>query len=120
VDLDAYIGKQLYFIGTSGSVLDDMKAVLAKLEDGRLDTNLSVAAISGLDGAIEGIQAIEERAVAGKVIVYPWCRGLGLVRLEELGARLPQVAGALDNGRWTRKAEMKLAETFGYHCCSAK
>ena len=30
IDLDAYIEKQLYFIGTSGSTLDDMKAVLAK------------------------------------------------------------------------------------------
>ena len=31
LDLDAYIAKQLYFIGTSGSTLDDMKLVLAKV-----------------------------------------------------------------------------------------
>jgi hypothetical protein len=30
IDLDAYIEKQLYFIGTSGSTLDDMKLVLPK------------------------------------------------------------------------------------------
>ena len=30
LDLDTYIAKQLYFIGTSGSTLDDMKLVLPK------------------------------------------------------------------------------------------
>jgi threonine dehydrogenase-like Zn-dependent dehydrogenase len=119
IDLNAYVGKQLYFIGTSGSVLEDIKAVLAKVEDGRLDTNLSVAAISGLDGAADGIRAIENRTVAGKVIVYPWCHGLGLTQLEELGERLPSVAAALDDGRWTQAAETKLAEAFGYHTVGA-
>ena len=31
IDLDAYIEKQRYFIGTSGSTLEDMKRVLAKV-----------------------------------------------------------------------------------------
>ncbi|GAG32125.1 unnamed protein product, partial [marine sediment metagenome] len=39
IDLDAYIEKRLYFIGTSGSTLDDMKRMLEKAESGRLDTN---------------------------------------------------------------------------------
>ena len=54
IDLDAYIEKQLYFIGTSGSTLEDMKLMLSKVESGRLDTNLSVAAISGLEGRDSG------------------------------------------------------------------
>jgi threonine dehydrogenase-like Zn-dependent dehydrogenase len=114
VDLNAYIEKRLYFVGTSGSVLEDMKTVLAKVEDGRLDTNLSVAAITGLDGAIDGIGAIERREVAGKVIVYPWCHGLRLTPLEDLRALLPGVAESLDDGRWTREAEARLADAFGY------
>ena len=114
LDLNAYIEKRLYFIGTSGSVLEDMTAVLAKLQQGQLDTNLSVAAISGLEGAIDGLEAMEKRAVPGKVIVYPWCRGLGLTRLEELSDRLPQVAATLADGRWTKVAEERLAEAFGY------
>ncbi len=44
LDLDLYIERQLYFIGTSGSVLEDMKKVLAKVVSRQLDTNLSVAA----------------------------------------------------------------------------
>jgi threonine dehydrogenase-like Zn-dependent dehydrogenase len=84
IDLDTYIEKRLYFIGTSGSTLDDMKRMLEKAESGRLDTNVSVAAISGLEGATEGIRAVENRSVAGKIIVYPACKGLGLVPLEKL------------------------------------
>ena len=110
IDLDAYIEKQLYFIGTSGSTLDDMKLMLSKVESGRLDTNLSVAAISGLEGATAGIRAVENRSIAGKIIVYPACRDLGLVRLEELAEKMPDVAECLKHGLWTRLAGKKLLE----------
>jgi threonine dehydrogenase-like Zn-dependent dehydrogenase len=110
IDLDAYIEKQLYFIGTSGSTLDDMKRMLEKVESGRLDTNVSVAAISGLEGAVEGIRAVENRLIAGKILVYPACKGLGLTRLEELGEKLPDVAARLKDGLWTKEAERALLE----------
>jgi threonine dehydrogenase-like Zn-dependent dehydrogenase len=111
INLDGYIEKQLYFIGTSGSVLEDMKRVLAKVESGRLDTNVSVAAVCGLEGAIEGIQAVENRLIAGKIIVYPGCRGLELVPLEQMNERLPEVAHCLNNGLWGRRAEKTLLGT---------
>jgi threonine dehydrogenase-like Zn-dependent dehydrogenase len=112
IDLDAYIEKRLYFIGTSGSTLSDMKRILGKVESGRLDTNVSVAAISGLDGALDGIRAVENRTIAGKIVVYPACKGLGLVSLEELSAKLPQVAARLKDGLWTTEAEKALVETY--------
>jgi D-arabinose 1-dehydrogenase-like Zn-dependent alcohol dehydrogenase len=108
IDLNAYIEKRLYFIGTSGSTLDDMKRVLAKVESRALNTNLSVAAVCGLDGAMAGMRAIEERRISGKIIVYPSCHGLDLVRLEEMGERLPGVAKLLDQGMWTGAAEKAL------------
>ncbi|KPK44389.1 MAG: hypothetical protein AMJ65_03200 [Phycisphaerae bacterium SG8_4] len=113
IDLDAYIEKKLYFIGTSGSTLDDMKQMLAKAESGRLDTNVSVAAVSGFEGAVEGIRAVENRSIAGKIIVYPACRDLGLVRLEEMAEKMPEVAACLDEGLWTKQAEQKLLEMYG-------
>jgi threonine dehydrogenase-like Zn-dependent dehydrogenase len=113
IDLDEYIGKRLYFIGTSGSTLDDMKRMLEKAESGRLDTNVSVAAVSGMDGATEGIRAVEKRTIAGKIIVYPACRDLGLVTLERLAEKLPEVGACLKDGLWTRQAEGKLLETCG-------
>jgi len=113
INLDAYIEKQLYFIGTSGSTLDDMKRMLEKVESVRLDTNVSVAAVCGLDGATDGIRAVENRSIAGKIMVYPACHGLGLLPLEELSEKMPEVAGNLQDGLWTKQAEQKLLEKYG-------
>jgi len=112
INLDSYIEKQLYFIGTSGSVLDDMKRVLSKVESGRLDTNVSVAAICGPDNAVQGIRAVEERSIAGKILVYLSCKGLELTELSELEEKMPDIAECLDNGLWTKKAEQKLLEKY--------
>ena len=112
IDLDTYIEKRLHFIGTSGSVLEDMKQVLTKVESGGLDTNVSVAAICGLDGAIEGIRAIDNRSIAGKIIVYPACKGLGLTELANLREEMPEVDECLSEGMWTRQAERKLLEGY--------
>jgi threonine dehydrogenase-like Zn-dependent dehydrogenase len=105
LDLDAYIAKGLYFIGTSGSTLDDMKLVLAKVVARQLDTNLSVAAVAGLEGAIDGIRAVEKNLVPGKILVYPCCHGLKLTPLPELSGKLP-----LAGGVWNRQAEDALVK----------
>jgi hypothetical protein len=112
IDLDTYIEKQLYFIGTSGSALEDMKLMLAQIESGRLDTNVSVAAICGLDGVCDGIKAIENRSIGGKIIAYPACKGLGLTPIAKLADKMPDVAACLSNGLWTAQAEQKLLERY--------
>ena len=106
IDLDAYIEKQCYFIGTSGSTLDDMKQVLKKVASRKLDTNLSVAAVAGLDGAIDGIRAVEKNLMPGKILVYPMCNGLKLTALTEL-KDVP-----LKDGYWSGKSEKALLEQF--------
>ncbi len=112
IDLDTYITKQLYFIGTSGSVLEDMKVVLAKVEMGRLDTDLSVAAISGMAGAVDGIRAVEKAQIPGKILVYPACETLPLTPLDQLPKVLPTVAAKLDDGLWNLRAEQALLAHF--------
>ena len=112
IDLDTYLERQAYFIGTSGSTLEDMRIVLRKVTDRSLDTNLSVAAVSGLEGAIAGIRAVEKQLIAGKIIVYPACRGLGLTPLDQLGQHHPEVAALLHDGTWTREAEAKLLARY--------
>jgi hypothetical protein len=113
IDLDACVEKQCYFIGTSGSTLDDMKAVLRKVISRRLDTNLSVAAVAGLDGAVDGIRAVEKNTMPGKILVYPFAHGLKLTPLPELGKDHPAVAQALCDGAWNREAEQALKNEFG-------
>jgi len=89
-----------------------MKQVLAKVESGRLDTNLSVAAVCGLDSAAEGIRAVENRSIAGKIVVYPACKALGLVTLEQMTEKMPEIADCLDNGLWTGEAEKTLLKKY--------
>ncbi len=108
IDLDAYLSKKLWMFGTSGSTIEDMKRVLDKVQTGRLDTNLSVDAVSGLAGAIDGIRAVENRTLAGKILVYPALRDVPLLPLEALADHYPSVAEKLDAGRWTQAAEEEL------------
>lgn len=108
IDLDAYMARGMYMTGSSGSVISDMELVLAKVTDGRLDTNSSVDAISGMTGALDGLAAVENRTLAGKIVVYPQLKELGLVRLADLAKTLPSVAARLSHGNWTTAAEEEL------------
>ena len=110
IDLDACIEKRCFLFGTSGSVIEDMKIVLAKVEAGQLDTNCSVGAISGMAGATDGIAAVENRTLAGKIIVYPMLYDVGLIPLEQLSEHFPTVADKLENGSWSRAAEQELLQ----------
>ena len=109
-DLNAVCdSRQVRFIGNTGSSIDDLKRMLDLTENGQLATNYSVAAIAGLDGAGDGLRALQEGRFPGKVVVYPQIAGLGLTPLEELPAHLPGVATLLENGRvWTNAAEQEL------------
>lgn len=116
LDLDSYVRKQCYLVGTSGSTLADMRTVLRKVAAGELDTNRSVAAVGGLEAAIEGIRAIERREIAGKIVLYPTCRGLALTPLAELRELLPAARREMGGGVWNRHAEEALLQ----HCAQDK
>ena len=111
LDLDAVVSKGVYLFGTSGSEIADMKTVLAKLERGELNTNVSVDAICGMEGVREALGAVEARTSGGKIVVYPTLHELGMIRLSELAERLPTVAAGLRDGRWSRAAEDALLAT---------
>ncbi len=90
-----------------------MKIILKKVASRQLDTNLSVAAISGLDGAVDGIRAVEKNTMPGKIIVYPFAKGLKLTALTEAGKEHPGVAKSLNDGQWNKNAEEALKKEFG-------
>lgn len=113
LNLDRYIQQRCFMFGTSGSTIEDMRIVLGKVEADQLDTNSSVDAISGMAGAIEGIGCVEDRSLAGKIIVYPMLHDVGLIPLSELPRRLPDVAEKLDHGKWTLAAEQELLRVAG-------
>ncbi len=113
LDLDTYILNRCFMFGTSGSTIRDMKIVLQKVIAGRLNTNCSVDAISGMAGATEGIAAVENRTLAGKIIVYPMLHDIGLIPLVDLHKPFPTVAAKLDQGQWTKAAEQELLRMAG-------
>ena len=94
-------------------MISDMKAVLARLEAGALDTNISVYAVSGMQGVADALEAVRARTSGGKIVIYPQLTELGLVTLAEMEAELPDVAAALDEGRWTKAAERALLRAYG-------
>lgn len=110
LDLNPVIdGRQIRFVGSSGSSIADMRSMLVLVEQGALDTNRTVAAIAGLDGVYDGIYAVSQGTFPGKVVVYPHIRGLGLTPLAGLRQRLPQVYARLGPGEaWTVEAEEEL------------
>jgi len=108
IDLDTYIQNRCYMFGTSGSTLSDMLIVLDELTSGRVDTNLSVDAVSGMAGAIDGLKAVEDRTLSGKIIVYPSLPDLPLTPLDRLQKELPAVGSMLKDGIWTKAAEQAL------------
>lgn len=105
LDLDRYIRQRCFIFGTSGSRLSDMKIVLDKVIRGQLDVNISVDAVSGMAGATEGIRAVENRTLAGKIIVYPDLLDMPLTPLDKLP---PQIKHKLADGWWTKQAEQAL------------
>lgn len=108
LNLNHYITCHCYMFGTSGSTTEDMKIVLEKINNGRLDTDASVDAISGMAGAIAGLQAVEQRTLAGKIVVYPMLHDVGLIPLHDLATSYPTVAALLDHGKWNAAAEAEL------------
>jgi len=98
-------------IGSSGSRISDLRKILGMVENAELNTNLSVAAIGGLNAALEGLKGLSEARFPGKTVIYPQVPDLPLMGLPELAEKLPDVAARLSTeGSWTIEAEEALLE----------
>lgn len=96
-------------MGSSGSRIADMQKILDMVRDGALNTNLSVAAIGGLSAARDGLEGLRDARFPGKTVIYTQIPDLELTALEEIAARVPEVADALGpQGEWTIEAEAAL------------
>lgn len=111
MDLNRYIENKCFIFGSSGSRISDMKIVLDKALAGKLNIDLCVDAVSGMAGAIDGISAVENRTMAGKIVVYPQMEKLPLIKLSDMKGKYPRVADKLNNGLWTKEAEQELLDS---------
>jgi D-arabinose 1-dehydrogenase-like Zn-dependent alcohol dehydrogenase len=93
-------------IGHSASLMSDFELVLDKANSGELSPNRSVAAVGSLSAARDGLKAVKEATLAGKVVIYPNIKELPLTTLGELKEKLPSVYARLNaRGEWTNAAE---------------
>ena len=110
VNLGELLAHRARIVGSSGSSIEDLEYTLRKAEEGKLRPNGSVAAVAGIEGVWDGMQALAEGRFPGKVVIYPHIEGLGLTPLDKLDRLLPQVARKLRDGVWTREAEEELLQ----------
>jgi threonine dehydrogenase-like Zn-dependent dehydrogenase len=93
-------------IGHSASLMSDFELVLDKTNAGELSPNRSVAAVGSLSAARDGLKAVKEATLAGKVVIYPNIKELPLTPLPELKEKLPTVYALLNaRSEWTNAAE---------------
>ena len=93
-------------IGHSASGIEDKLRGLYKTYSGELSPNRSVAAVGSLSAARDGLKAVKDATLAGKVVIYPNIKELPLTTLTELKEELPSVYALLnERGEWTNEAE---------------
>jgi len=103
--------KQIRLVGHSGSDLQDQKAVVKRCISKDLNTDLSVAAIGGLNQIAEGIQAMSDSIYPGKIVIYPQLLDFPLTGLPDLHKVLPDVAAKLgDKDTWNGSVEQAFLE----------
>ena len=106
IDLRRVVCDGVRFTGTSGSAIRDLRNMLDAAESGRLDPNLSVAAIAGMRDAKKGIEGVMSQAFPGKIVIYPQILDFPLTPLAELASSLPAVYALLGpQESWTNEAE---------------
>ncbi len=109
LDLARVAQKNIRVVGTSGSKIADMQAVLDKTASGTLDTMASLSAIGGMEAFRDGLEAVQSSRFPGKTIIFPHIEGLPLTPLSELHSVRPDVAQLLrPGGLWSDGAEAML------------
>lgn len=101
------------YTGTSGLTIHDQASVMQRRMIGTLSPGRSVAAVGGLESAIEGFTSVMESSYPGKVIIFPQIHNFPLTGLKELHQRLPEVAKKLgEDFMWTNEAEEAFIEAL--------
>lgn len=111
IDISPMWMKNVCMVGSSGSTINDLRDTLGRAESGRLSTNLSVAAIGGIDALGDGVKGVKSNRFTAKTVIFPQIE-LPLTAVADLKDVLPNVYAKLQDGRyWTKEAEEELLRT---------
>jgi threonine dehydrogenase-like Zn-dependent dehydrogenase len=106
IDLSRVYLDGIRVIGHTASSIDDLKLMLFQAENNLLAPNRSVAAIGSLEGARDGLQALQDAVYPGKVVIFGHIRPMPITAVPDLKDVLPSVYARLRGGReWTVEAE---------------
>lgn len=106
LDLSGAYLQNTRVIGHSASWMKDFLLVLDKTSTGELSPNRSVAAIGSLSAARDGLKAVKDATLAGKVLIYPHIKEMPLTPLSEFKEKFPSVHARFNElGEWTQAAE---------------
>jgi threonine dehydrogenase-like Zn-dependent dehydrogenase len=98
-------------IGSSGSRIRDLRKVLEMVEAKQLNTNMSVAAIGGLNAGRKGLEGVKAARFPGKTVIYTQIPDLPLMGIEDIPKNIPALKDKLGaRGEWTKEAEAALME----------
>ncbi len=93
--------------------MNDQRMVVQKTTAKELSPILSVAAVGGIEAALDGLDAMMKSKYTGKIIIFPQLTNLPLMGLEELKEKYPEIGAKLsETGSWTVEAEQALIEKF--------
>lgn len=113
-DIDPWLicgPRQIRLVGHSGSNLADQKHTVDRILSKKLQPELSVAAVGGLNQLIDGLQAMLDNTYTGKIIIYPHVIDFPLTAMQEFQSRDPEVYAELTNHKfWNVDAEKKFLE----------
>ena len=101
--------------GTTGSPLAATVQTLGLVTAGKLRPGMVLGALADLAHGRAAVEAVAEGRIAGKVVLLPFAREMGLQTLDALAAGSPDWRRALAGGRhWSRAAERLCAADQGY------
>jgi L-sorbose 1-phosphate reductase len=116
LDLSPVFMSGAQYTGTSGSRIADQQRVVDKTLEGVLAPGRALAAVGGIEAAADGLEALMNGRIPGKIVIFPQLRGLPLTTLDELALNDPAMRDVLaDDGTWTADAEARLYERYGAH-----
>jgi len=109
LDLGTILTRNQRYVGTSGSSIADLKHTLELVEEDKLSTNSSLAAIGGHQALRDGLGAVKAGKFPGKAVIFLNIDDLPLTSLDELETAMPSVYAKLEDGKfWTLEAEEEL------------
>ena len=112
LNLSAVYLNNAQYTGTSGLTIHDQQQVVDLANQGDLSPGSIVGAVGGMRAAKDGLQALVDGSYSGKVLIFPQIHDLPLMGLDELKAKLPEVAAKLSPGdTWNDEVEKALFES---------